>query len=263
MRYAGPDTGVARITLAPRDTIFAIGDPLPLRVAAFLSDGRPTSARFGFAVHGASAISVDAGGVLRARGPVAAGTTWVVTRTVTGLVDSAAVGALVPARSITLTPTSGRIVVGGSVVLKAVVRDSAGAPIVDREPAWNSSDASVASVIGGTVTGVGVGSATITAVSERATALAVITVLPAGVARVTISPRTASVRLGHTVTLSAKTQDALGELIPATAVSWRSLSPAVASVDASGVVRGLSPGHGEIVGSIDGVSDTVSVSALP
>src|SRR5215218_6782018 len=58
MRYAGPDTGVARITLAPRDTVFAIGDALPLRVGAFLPDGRPTSARFGFAVHGASAISV-------------------------------------------------------------------------------------------------------------------------------------------------------------------------------------------------------------
>jgi len=263
MRYAGPDTGVARITLAPRDTVFAIGDALPLRVGAFLLDGRPTSARFGFAVHGASAISVDPSGVLRARGPVAVGTTWVVMRTATGLVDSAAIGALVPARSITLTPTSGRIVVGQSVVLEAVARDSADAPLVEREPAWSSSDASVARVIGGTVTGVGVGSATITAVSERATASAVVTVFPGGVARVTIAPRTASLRVGHTATLSAETQDALGELLPTTNVSWRSLSPAVASVDASGVVRGLSFGHSAIVASVDGVSDSISVSVLP
>ena len=263
MRYAGPDTGVARITLAPRDTIFAIGDALPLRVGAFLSDGRPTTARFGFVVHGASVISVDAGGVLRARGPVASGTTWVVTRTATGLVDSAAVGALVPARSIMLTPASGRILVGQSVVLKAVAHDSAGAPIAEREPAWSTSDAGVASVIGGRVTGAGVGSATITAVSERATGSAVVMVLPGGVARVTISPRTASMRLGHTVTLSAETWDALGELLPAMDVTWRSLSPAVASVDAGGVVRGLAPGHAEIVASIDGVSDLVSVSVLP
>jgi uncharacterized protein YjdB len=144
-----------------------------------------------------------------------------------------------------------------------VARDSAGAPLVEREIVWSSSDANVASVIGGSVTGVGVGSATITAVSERARGSALVTVYPRGVARVTIVPRTPALRLGHTVTLSAETQDALGELIPATEVSWRSLSPAVASVDASGVVRGLSFGHAAIVASVDGVSDSISVSVLP
>jgi hypothetical protein len=263
MRYAGPDTGVARITLAPRDTIFAIGDALPLRVGAFLSDGRATSARFGFAVHGTSDISVDASGVLRARGPALVGTTWVVTRTATGLADSVAIGALVPARTIRLTPESASIIVGQSVVLAAVARDSTGEAIADREPTWSSSDASVASVIGGRVTGVGVGRVTITAASERAMAATAITVFPGGVARVTIAPRTASLRLGHTVILSVETRDALGELLPTSDVSWRSLSPAVATVDASGVVRGLSHGHAEIVASVDGVSDSMSLSVLP
>ena len=263
LRYAGPDTGVARITLAPRDTSFSVGDVLPLRVAAFLADGRPTSARFGYAVHGTTAISVDAGGVLRASAPVAAGSAWVVTRTATGLVDSASIGAIVPARTVTLTPANGRILVGQSIVLAAVVRDSAGAPILDREPTWHSSDASVASVIGGAVTGVGAGSATITAASERATESAVVTVLPAGAARVTIAPRTASLRLGHTLTLSTETRNALDELLPVAVVSWRSLSPDVASVDASGVVRGLAHGHARIVASVDGVSDSLSVSVLP
>ena len=38
MRYAGPDTAVARIALEPRDTVLAIGDALPLRVAAFMRE---------------------------------------------------------------------------------------------------------------------------------------------------------------------------------------------------------------------------------
>jgi uncharacterized protein YjdB len=178
-------------------------------------------------------------------------------------VDSASIGAIVPARTVTLTPANGRILVGQSIVLAAVVRDSAGAPILDREPTWHSSDASVASVIGGAVTGVGAGSATITAASERATESAVVTVLPAGAARVTIAPRTASLRLGHTLTLSTETRNALDELLPVAVVSWRSLSPDVASVDASGVVRGLAHGHARIVASVDGVSDSLSVSVLP
>jgi uncharacterized protein YjdB len=113
------------------------------------------------------------------------------------------------------------------------------------------------------VIGVGVGSATITAVSERATASALVTVLPAGATRVTIAPRTASLRLGHTVTLSAMARDALDDLLPAAEVSWRTASPTIVSVDAGGVVRGLAPGHAEIVASIDGVSDSIFLSVVP
>jgi hypothetical protein len=263
LRYAGPDTGVARITLAPRDTIVAIGDALPLRVAAFLADGRTTNARFGFTVHGNSSISVDGAGVIRATRPVPAGAAWVVTRTATGLSDSVAIGAIVPARTISLTPPSGRIIVGTSITLVAVARDSTGTPIADRAPVWSSSDVGVATIVAGRVTGAGVGSATITARSERATESAVVTVLPAGATRVSIAPRVVALRAGHAVALSAEAWDALGSLIPSPIISWRSLSPAVAAVDASGVVHGLADGHAEIVGSVDGISDSIFVSVLP
>jgi hypothetical protein len=263
LHYAGPDTGVARITLAPRDTIVAIGDAFPLRVAAFLADGRATDARFGFAVHGTSAISVDGAGVIRATQPVAAGAAWIVTRTATGLSDSVAIGAIVPARTISLTPPSGPIIVGTSMTLVAVARDSTGAPIADREPVWSSSDVGVATVVAGRVTGVGAGSATITASSERATESAVVTVLPAGATRVSIAPRVVVLRAGHAVPLSAEAWDALGMLIPSPIISWRSLSPGVASVDASGAVHGLADGHAEIVASVDGISDSIFVSVLP
>jgi len=78
-----------------------------------------------------------------------------------------------------------------------------------------------------------------------------------------VAPRTVSLRLGHTVTLSAMVWDALGEPISASDVSWRSLAPTLASVDASGVVRALADGHARIAASIEGVSDSITVDVLP
>ena len=69
LRYAGPDTAVVRIALAPGDTTLAIGDAVSLRAVAYLRDGAKTSAWFGFAVHGSSAITVDKFGVLERRLP--------------------------------------------------------------------------------------------------------------------------------------------------------------------------------------------------
>jgi hypothetical protein len=89
--YAGPDTAVARIALDPRDTVIAVGEEFPIRAAAFLPDGRATSARFGFAVRGSPAVTVDASGVVIGRAPAGARTAWVVARTANGLTDSIAV----------------------------------------------------------------------------------------------------------------------------------------------------------------------------
>jgi uncharacterized protein YjdB len=352
--YSGPDTAVARIALAPRDTVLAIGDALPLRVSAFLRDGRPTTARFGFAVHGSSAVTVDVEGVVRASAPATARTAWVVARTATGLTDSVAVGAIVPARTISLSSGNVRLLVGTTISLTAVAQDSTGAPLVDREPVWRSANRGVATVSAGKVTGTGAGTTEITATSERATATAVVTVLAAGAAsvvpsvarlvldagdeagvsavvldalggeiaggklrwsvgdagvasvwpgatdgatatvralapgtttlmatidgvaaaidvevrrtpavRIAIAPRGGSLRIGESLTLSAGASDARGGVVPASAVVWRSLSPDIASVDASGVVRALAHGHARIAAAVDDLSDSVQIDVVP
>ena len=89
--YAGPDTAVARITLAPRDTVILVGDSFGIRASAFLRDDQRTTARFGYAVNGAPAVTVDAAGVVAARSPAGARTSWVVARTANGLADSISV----------------------------------------------------------------------------------------------------------------------------------------------------------------------------
>ena len=263
--YSGPDTAVARIAIAPRDTMLSIGDALPLRVSAFLRDGRTTSARFGFAVHGSTAVTVDAEGVVRAGTPTAARTAWVVARTVTGLADSMAVGAIVPARTISLSPESGRLIVGQSIALTAVARDSIGVPLVDREPVWRSADPEVATVSAGTVTGVAVGTTEITATSERATATAVVTVLPSGAARVLPSVDRLVMNAGDDASVSVAVLDALGAEIAGSTVRWSVSDTDVASVSsrlsgqASATVRALAPGATTLVAAVEGVVARVDV----
>ena len=151
LRYAGPDTGVTRIALAPRDTIISVGDELPLRVAAFLGDGRNTSARIGFLARGASSITVDDQGVVRAIGPVAAGSAWVVARTATGVTDSVSVGAIAPVRTgaaarVEIAPRLVSLPVGHAAPLSADAWDALGTMLRTPEVSWRSRSPEVVSI---------------------------------------------------------------------------------------------------------------------
>lgn len=79
--------------------------------------------------------------------------------------------------SVSVTPASPSIDVGGTVQLSAVPRDAAGNAIAGKTATWNSLSASVASVSGsGLVTGVAAGSATITASVDGKSGSATVTV---------------------------------------------------------------------------------------
>ena len=150
LRYAGPDTAVARITLEPRDTVLLVGDELALRASAYLGDGRTTAARFGFVVRGSSALTVDARGVVRATAPAAARTAWVVARTATGLADSVAVEVRrVPAIRVEIAPRGGRLRTGDTLALTADARDARGEVLPSSSVVWSSLSPGVASVDAG------------------------------------------------------------------------------------------------------------------
>ncbi|HEV7994228.1 MAG TPA: Ig-like domain-containing protein [Gemmatimonadaceae bacterium] len=258
LRYVGADTAVARIVLATDAPVIEVGQPASLRASAFLRDGRSTSARFGYAVHGTSAITVDAEGVVRAAAAVPPGVGWVVARIATGLADSIRVEAIVPAASISLSATSGHVDVGASFTLDAVTRDASGAPLA-RTPTWSSSDERVATVADGVVTGRARGSALIIARSGRASAEATITVGPPKVTHVEIAPRGLSLVQGEVVDLAATAFDATGAAQSGRVVAWSIIDPSVASVDDAGTVRALNGGRTSIIAMVDDVADTISV----
>ena len=152
-------------------------------------------------------------------------------------------------------------------MLAAVLRDSVGVPIDGREPAWRSSDPRVATVTGGTVTGVGVGTAEITATSERASATVVITVLPAGVARVAPRVTRPGLEAGEQASGTAVALDALGDEIVAGSARWSIGDAAIATVLADAVgsgpsratVAGVAAGTTTLEATIDGVTASIEV----
>lgn len=128
----------------------------------------------------ASAVAtVSAAGVVQA---VGAGTALIVA-TIDGKTGQAALSVTAPApvATVTLTPNTASLTVGGTASFVAATLDAAGAPLTARVVMWASSNTAVATVTpsatgyAATATAVGAGTATITATSEGKSATAAIT----------------------------------------------------------------------------------------
>jgi hypothetical protein len=237
LRYAGPDTVVARVALAPRDTVLLIGDALSLRPTAFLLDGRATSARFGFAVHGTSSITVDRSGTLRTLGSVPPGTAWLVTRIVTGLADSTLVTVL-PAGVARVVPSSDAIVlqVGQSTTLSATPRDALDDPISGAAVVWSIDDASIASATttaDGDVTVVGLlpGSTTAHVRFDSVEASVAVRVVPS--TNITIVRTSTDLSTHHEIATFVATIDQNGTILPNAVPQWQ-VSGAATLLDVNG-----------------------------
>jgi uncharacterized protein YjdB len=162
---------------------------------------------------------------------------------------------------VTVTPATATIAPGQTVQLTATPKDGSGNPLSGRVVTWASSAPAVASVNGsGLVTGVAVGSATITATSEGQSGIAAITVAIVPVASVTVTPATATIAPGQTVQLTATPKDGSGNPLSGRVVTWASSALAVASVNGSGLVTGVAVGSATITATSEGQSGTAAVT---
>jgi subtilisin family serine protease len=82
------------------------------------------------------------------------------------------------------------------------------------------------------------------------------------VATLRIEPQVDTVPVGGTLALRADARDESGEAVFAN-VQWTSLDPAVATVSAHGVVRGVAVGTARIVARADAVADTAFITVAP
>jgi len=85
------------------------------------------------------------------------------------------------------------------------------------------------------------------------------------IAKIEITPPSASLVVQHQVTLQASPMDASGQRLTGRVVYWSSEDPTIATVSSSGVVTGVSPGGVRIAASAEGRSGTatVTVSDVP
>lgn len=203
------------------------GQPMPQAPITWTSD-RATVAT----VSGSGATATITG--------VATGVTSI--RATAGTVSATvAVTVQLPVARVAIT-LNGSLLKGDSAVATAVPQDASNNPIVGRTVTWSSTGPTVASVSpGGVVLGVGRGAAWIRATVDGRTDSARVTV--SGVISVFITPDTLTLRAGTTRGLLANIT--LDQGVPG-GVSWRSQTPSIATVNASGLVTAVAPGTGLI-----------------
>jgi hypothetical protein len=171
---------------------------------------------------------------------------------------------LTPVASVAVSPASATIGAAGSVSLTATPEDASGDPLAGRVVTWSSDNTTVATVNGsGVVSGVGAGLATITATCEGQTATSDITVSSAPVASVTVSPALASVQAGSTTQLTATPKNAGGTPLTGRVVTWSSDNTAAATVNVSGLVRGVAVGAATITATCEGKTGTSVITVTP
>ena len=171
-----------------------------------------------------------------------------------------------PARptTVTVSPATNELTaLGTTVQLRVEVRDQNSSVMAGVTASWTTSASSVATVDAvGLVTAQGNGQATITASSGGASASAVVTVRQTAAA-VEVSPATAELTAsGAGVQLTAEAFDANGHAVAGAEFSWESSDVAVATVDESGLVTGVSEGVATITARVGEASGSAVVSVM-
>ncbi|MCY4399689.1 MAG: Ig-like domain-containing protein [Gemmatimonadetes bacterium] len=146
---------------------------------------------------------------------------------------------------------------GDTLQLTAEVQDQAGRPMPDEAVMWTARDTLVATVdASGLVAAVGNGAATVAATAGEISGDAAIEVMQVA-RRVTTTPSADTLILGDSLRLAAEALDANGHPVAGAAFTWSSSDTAIATVDTTGVVRGVGEGTAGIAaatGSVQGVA---------
>ena len=293
-------TRVASLQVRPERRVLLVGRSARFQALARGTDGRQlrdAAVRWGSSDRGIVEVATD--GMVRGVAPGAAritavcenqsGTAAVEVRTASTLARAArfwwvaplaAAGAValwfvvrppptpppVAVASITVTPATASITVGGTVALAATARAANGqTQPLPQAVGWTSSDSSVATVTpDGIVRGLKAGAAAVRASADGRTSAAIVTVTEpvarapvadSTVASLDVQPRRINVTVNRTFALRAVGRNAQGSVVRRP-VRWVSSDPKVAVVAPNGVVTGVTPGTATISATSDGVNST-------
>ena len=163
--------------------------------------------------------------------------------------------------SVEISPGTLDAHVGEKVKFSAVAKDAAGNRIEEKPSVWFAAPFDVAGADeSGEVTFHAPGVVTVGAVIAGKTGYATVNVVDSKVAGVEIvAPAHASVVVGGAEKVSAMVRTANGNPRTDVAVKWASEKPSIATVDAAGLVTGISPGSVTIKATAEGANGTVTL----
>lgn len=201
--------------------------------------------------------TISSSGVLTG---VAAGTTTITANSEGKAGTTVATVLSVPVGSVAISPATASTHVGSTTTLAATVKDQNGVVVTNRVVTWASSNPSVATVTGGVVTGVKIGTATISATSEGKSGSAAVTVTAIPVGSVAVSPASASLSVNQTVALTATVKDSVGTVVTDRSVTWSSSDNSIATVSGAGVVSAVASGSATITATSEGKSGASAIT---
>ena len=258
---AQPPAPVATVTVSPSAPTVLVNGTVQMSATMKDASGNVLSGRaVTWATSASGVATVSASGIVTG---VAAGSATI-TAASEGKSGTATVTVQIPpVATIAVSPAAPSILVNGTVQLSATLKDASGNVLTGRTITWETAAASIATVNGsGLVTGIGAGQVTITARSEGKAGTAVVTVTAptAPVATVSVSPSAPTVAINATQQLTATMKDANGAVLTGRTVTWQSSATGVATVDGSGLVRGVAAGTATITATSEGKSGTATVT---
>lgn len=163
---------------------------------------------------------------------------------------------------VTLSVTS--IEVGQSATASASGVDQDGRSISTGAVTWSSSAPSVATVSAiGTVTGMGAGSAMVTAAVNGKAGSATLAVRSVGTVRsISLDYPTATLARGQLLALKPTLRDSTGGAVIKPGVRWASADSTIVRVDTTGTLTAVASGFAVITASLDGTSATSAVTVI-
>jgi len=162
-------------------------------------------------------------------------------------------------QSISVTPSNTNVAAGLTVTYTATGHYSNGTNSdITSSVSWTSSNNSIAVINGsGVATGVTTGSVTITATMGAISGNTALTVNPANLLSISITPSAPSIAKGTTQQFTATGTYTDGQSRDITSsVTWQSGTTSVATITASGLAGGIATGSSNITATLSAITDT-------
>ncbi len=249
---------LASIAVTPLAPTIAANATEQLAATATYTDGTtaPVTTTVTWTTAKPSVATISPAGLATA---VAAGSTTV-TATLSGISGSTTLTVTPILSSVSVTPNSAAIAIGATQQFTATANYSDGSTKpVTSTATWSIDKTSVATLTpGGLATGVGAGSATVTAAFGGMNGTATLNVTAT---TISVTPDPASFAVGATQQFAATAKYSDGTTADVTSqATWTSANSLVATIDAAGLATGVAAGSTSITASLNGASGKTPIT---
>ncbi len=250
------------ITLSPAGASIPVNTNQQFTATGSYSDGssRDLTALVSWSSSSTSTASIDASGLATS---IAAGSTTI-SATLGSVTQSTTLTVTAPTiASISVTPVGLTLGIGinQQYTVTATYSDGSTQDLVSGVT-WSSSSTSVASINNsGLATTVGAGTTTVTATVGALSDSTALTVVPANLISISISPATASIAVGTTLQFTAVGSFDDGSTQLLTSVTWSSSAPNASTVNSSGLATAVGTGTTTISATSGSVTGTASLTS--